>query len=153
MTEPDPKDLPAVALRLITTIDGLTKAIGLLMDRAEASEKKIDEAETGISATKKHVKVMWALIAVDLLLSFTLTTLFYLQFETNQKLNDTRAEVLCPLYSLIAGAYDPSTRKAGAARDAYIAGYQNISSAYSHLDCPTPPLPPRVTGAPPTIPN
>lgn len=111
----------------------LTKAVAALTAGLATHKRK----------TQIKTRFLAALLAVDFALSILVTYGLWVQYQT-------RVASLCPLYSVIVGAYAPETRKAGAERDAYVSGYQVINQAYDNLGCPLPPLPPRVAGAPPT---
>lgn len=134
MTEP-PRTLPELAASLVAKVGELTEAVKGLATRLKRNER--------------IVHLIAGIVVFDIVLTAVVTAVVYSQYQTNQKLNDTRAAVLCPLYGVIAGAYAPESRAAGADRDRYIAGYQLIKEAYARLDCPTAPLPPRVIGSAP----
>jgi hypothetical protein len=56
--------------------------------------------------------------------------------------SQTREEGLCPLYSVIIGAYNPNSRPAGPARDTYNQWFDTMRAAYASLDCKQPIVPP-----------
>lgn len=59
--------------------------------------------------------------------------------------NDTnrRIDGLCPLFALIIGGADPSSRPEGPARDQYTETIRVITQAYGQLGCIDPLVPPR----------
>jgi hypothetical protein len=137
MTEPDPKDLPAVALRLITTIDGLTKAIGELLARAESSEERISASETKVEDTTRRVKsnerrahAIRILVLFDILATVLGFYLGYTLVATNARL-----DTVCPLYAFYVGTYAPQTRSAGPDRDAYIRAFADMRIKFIGLGC------------------
>jgi hypothetical protein len=78
----------------------------------------------------------------------------YSQLVTNDRLDvvveDQRRvtqEVLCPLFSLVLGGYDPDSRPVGPARDQYVATFAEFSRIYMRLECTAPAVPPRVPGS------
>lgn len=138
MTAPqDPTDLPAVASQLIKTIDELTKSIHELLHRTARSEKQ--------------TRWQWVVLAAVSILFAVQGVTTYQQIQTSSTLDDTRGEVLCPVWSIFLGGYNPSTRAPGRDRDTYEATYAVIRDGYNRLGCTTPLVPPpttRVTPAP-----
>lgn len=128
MTAPDPNDLPAVAARLIETIDDLTKAIQDLLSRTARSERR--------------EKMMWGVIGLVAALAVGMSLTYYQQIQTSKSLDATRGDVLCPLYSIFLGSYNPSTRASGADRDSYEAAFVVIRDGYERLECTLPLVPP-----------
>lgn len=136
MTEPqDPNDLPAVAARLITTIEGLTESIKDLLERTARSEEEI-------ARSKQQTRWQWVVIAAIAVLFAVAGLTVYQQAQTNSRLDDTRAEVLCPLWSVFLGSYNPSTRAPGQDRETYEATFAVIRDGYNRLGCTTPFVPP-----------
>lgn len=127
MTAPDPKDLPAVAARLIQTIDGLTEAIHDLLRRTSRSETQL--------------KIMWVVVGLVVFLAGGMSLTYYQQAQTDRSLTATRSE-LCSLYSVFLGSYNPSTRQAGPDRDAYEAAFVSFREGYLRLECTSPFVPP-----------
>jgi hypothetical protein len=135
VTEPDPSNLPAVAKELIITIAGLTSAIQDLLRRTTRSERLIAFTVMGL--------------ILDLCLTIVAGFLVYSQYSTNAALDDTRSEVLCPLYSVFLGSYNPNTRAAGQDRKTYEDTFQVIRAGYAHLGCTSPLVPPAIPHAAP----
>ena len=127
MTAPDPNDLPAVAARLIETIEGLTESIHDLLRRTTRSET--------------HLKIMWVVVGFVILLAGGMSVTYYQQAQTDRSLTATRSE-LCSLYSVFLGSYNPSTRAEGLDRDTYEAVFMTFREGYSRLECTTPYVPP-----------
>jgi hypothetical protein len=135
MTEPDPADLPAVAAQLIRTIDDLTKSIKELLDRTARSEEQIARSE-------KQTRWQWVVIGAIAILFAIQGFTTYQQVQTSTRLDDTRSGVLCPLFSVFLGSYNPTTRAAGTDRETYEATFAVIREGYRDLGCTTPFVPP-----------
>jgi hypothetical protein len=127
-TSQDPTDLPAVAAKLIETIDDLTRAIQDLLQRTARSET--------------HLKIMWVFVALVVFLTGGMAVTYYQQVQTTNALNDTRNEVLCPWNAIFIGSYNPTSRAEGPDRDAYEAAFVVIRDSYRRLGCTTPFVPP-----------
>lgn len=87
-------------------------------------------------------------LLLDLVLSVAVAFVLANLFATNARLEtaiareaQTREEVLCPLYGLIVGAYNPETRPPGAQRDEYVRNFQVIIDSYPKLNCANPVAP------------
>jgi len=128
MTAPDPNDLPAVAARLIETIEGLTESIQDLLHRTARSEKQ--------------ARWQWLVIGLIAVVTVFSGITYYQQIQTSKSLDATRGDVLCPLYAVFLGSYNPSTRAPGADRDTYEATFVVIRDGYERLDCTLPLVPP-----------
>ena len=66
--------------------------------------------------------------------------------HTANEQEQLRAEVLCPLYSIFLGAYDPKTRDKNPdpqARQKYEDAYAKIRSGWDVMGCTDPLVPPR----------
>lgn len=92
-------------------------------------------------------------LLLDLILSVAVAFILGAQYNTNDQLQfavdreaKTREEALCPLYALLVGSYNPSSRAEGPARDAYIEAFKHLRTAHAALDCTTPVVPPRLGG-------
>jgi len=142
MTEPDPADLPAVALQLIQTIDKLTKSIDELLHRTARSERQ--------------TRWQWVVIAAIAILFTVQGFTTYQQIQTNQALIETsnsvvltRAE-MCTMYSVFLGSYNPSSRAEGVDRATYEGAYASFRAGYKRLACTSPLVPPATSRATPT---
>ena len=132
MTEPqDPTDLPAVAARLIKTIDDLTKSIHELLERTAKSERQ--------------TRWQWVVIAAIAVLFAGGGLMAYQQLQTDRTLAETRGDVLCPIYAVWLGAYNPSSRAPGPDRTTYEATYVVMRDGYNRLGCTNPLVPPPTT--------
>ena len=66
--------------------------------------------------------------------------------RTSDEQAQLRAEVLCPLYSIFLGAYDPKTRDKNPdpqARQKYEDAYVKIRRGWEVMQCTDPLVPPR----------
>ena len=119
-TAQDPTDLPAVAAKLIETIDELTKAIQDLLHRTARSEKQ----------TRRQ----WVVIGLIAVVTAFSGVNYYQQAQTRSE--------QCSMYSVFLGSYNPSTRAEGAGRDAYESALAAFREGYLRLGCTTPYVPP-----------
>lgn len=140
-------ELKSLAASLHTRLGELTEAVRGLTDRlaknetlAKSTQVLAQDTQSLAQSTKHRAKVLAVVVIVDVLLTGIVSYSVWAQYHQ-------RVAVLCPLYSVIVGAYAPNTRAAGPDREAYIAGYHIINQAYQELSCPAPPLPPRAPGA------
>ena len=127
-TAQDPTDLPAVAAKLIETIDELTKAIQDLLHRTARSEKQ----------TRRQ----WIVIGLIAVVTAFSGITYYQQIQTSQTLDATRGDVLCPTWAVFLGSYNPSTRAEGADREYYEETFVVIRDGYKQLGCTLPLVPP-----------
>lgn len=128
---------------LIESVTRLRQAVESLVTRAEKSEKRI----AGIIAA----------VAIDLVFTAGFAFLYWQGSTTQEQLNGTRVQVLCPLYSVLLGAYNPSSRAPGLSRQTYENVFAQLRASYAYLECQTPlvpgpigttpvPVPPRTPG-------
>lgn len=80
------------------------------------------------------VSMACVLVVVVAVLGFTIVR----QADT-----DRRIDGLCPLFALIIGGADPTSRPEGEARNRYNETIQVITQAYGQLGCLDPLVPPR----------
>ena len=129
-------DLAAVQV-LVASVDGLRRAVESVVDRADKAERRV----SGIT---------FAIIA-DVLLTFAFAGLYFYADHTANALDDTRSQVLCPMYAAWLGSFNPVSRAAGQDRATYEDVFSQMRDAYQHLACHTA-LVPRPTTAPPPPP-
>lgn len=138
MTEDSGREsLVAVAATLTVTVDGLRESVDSLVKRAQRSERVV----ASVVVT----------VIVDLLFTVGLLFLWHSQTQTSEALDDTRSQVLCPLYAVFLGAYNPDSRAPGLDRQKYEDVFTTIRRSYVYLQCTTPlvPKPTPTTSAPP----
>jgi hypothetical protein len=101
-------------------------------------------------------------LLLDLVLSFAVGIVLWNLSETNGRLEDqnlqvqqavareaaTRQEVLCPLYGVIVGSFNPDSRPPGPQRDEYLRNFEVINGSYPKLNCANPVVPGSTAGTP-----
>ena len=87
----------------------------------------------------------WVVVAVLILAAMVLAGgwVLYRGEQTAREQQQLRSDVLCPLYGLILGGYDPQTRPEGDARQKYEETFVIIRQGYGVLRCTAPLVPPR----------
>ena len=86
------------------------------------------------------------LIAGLLLIVALVALVAFVAFRAENTARETdalRGDVLCPLYGLILGGYDPNSRPEGDARRKYEETFAVIRQGYGVLRCTNPLVPPR----------
>jgi len=92
-------------------------------------------------------------IIVDLIFTGGFVFLFYNQNRTADALDDTRNQVLCPLFAGWLGTYNPNSRAPGHDRDTYEDVFAQMRGTYQHLACTTPLVPKPTPTTPPPAPS
>ncbi len=119
-------DLGDRAEQLRAEVAGLRTDVQSLRDRTVRGEKRL-----------LHLALSVVLV---LLLAGATAVTAYRGLAT-----DRRVDSLCPVLALVIGGFDPSTRPAGPARDAYVANISVLTRTYGQLGCTDPLVPPRVS--------
>jgi hypothetical protein len=138
VSEPDSnRELLTAATSLALVVEGLRVSVDALVRRAEKSERRI----FGIVLA----------VVLDLSLTVGLLFLWHSQTETSAAVDDTRNEILCPLYASWLGTYNPNSRAVGHDRQTYEDVFSLMRDQYTHLACTTPlvPKPAPTTPQPP----
>jgi hypothetical protein len=138
VSEPDSnRELLTAATSLTLVVDGLRVSVDALVKRAEKSERRI-------------FGIVLAVI-LDISLTIGLLFLWHSQTQTTAALDDTKSQVLCPLYASFLGSYNPTSRAPGQDRETYENVFSQMRAGYAHLSCDTPlvPKPTSVTPQPP----
>ena len=118
--------------QLDTDVQQLTGEVHRLNDRADRTDRD-----------KKWLIV--GLLLVVGLVALVAFTAFRAQ-QTADAQDELRAQVLCPLYSIFLGAYDPATRDKNPdpnARQKYEDAYVKIRRGWEVMECTDPLVPPR----------
>lgn len=110
-------------------VRGLASKVGGLGDRLN----KIDRDKRWIVACLLGIVVLIALVAF----------VAFRAEKTGRDQEELRNQVLCPLYGLILGGYDPQSRAEGDARRKYEESFTVIREGYAVLHCTSPLVPPR----------
>ena len=140
-------------VELAVQAQALADTVGVL---AEA----VDNLNRRTNKTEKTTILVALGLAVDLVLSIAVAVLVWSQITVSSDLQaaiaretSTRQDALCPLYGLLLGSYNPTSRAEGPARDQYNEAFQVMRAAYNSLDCESPVVPPRADQPPATIPG
>jgi hypothetical protein len=143
------RKLAAVAVELGAEVARLTAASQV---QAEATASLAGEIERKTWKTTIKIRWMIALVVLDLILTGAAFVSFIKISELVHDQEVVRAQVLCPLYSIFLGSYQPETRTAGPDRDKYEVAFKAMWDQYGVLHCSGPLVPPRrdlVTITPP----
>lgn len=99
--------------------------------------------------SEKVIAITVVGLVLDIMLSLAVMWAYHVQAEQSDQLaanqeqaRKVRDDALCPLFSLILGTYDPTTRPP-AARKSYEDAYNQMHTIYTNLACTTPIIPPR----------
>lgn len=123
-------DLATAARELKGEVAELRLSVEQLDDRTKRAER----------ATRTGMWVSGLLLVVVALLGWVAAQ----QYQTAVRLDGLVQRSLCPVYGLVVGGYDPTTRAAGPDRDKYEANFAVMRRAYDELRCsPTSLVPPR----------
>lgn len=128
-------DLAARATELAENVGQLRIATDSLTRRTLRSERVITITVIGLVLdVMLSLAVMWA---------YHVQSVQSDQLEANQQqARKIRDGALCPLFGLILGTYDPTTRPPEG-RKAYDDAYNQMRTIYDNLACTTPIVPPR----------
>lgn len=132
----EPRDLVAEVARLTTRTEELTTAVENLDLRAAKAER--------ISKGAAFIVIL-AVVAL-LALGWVAAG----QQATANRLESLIQRSLCPVFALVVGGYDPTTRPLnsdgtyiGSPREAYDKNAKVMQASYSELDCASPIVPKR----------
>lgn len=127
---------------MIESVQKLTAETAALSDKVGALALSTEQLDRRASRSEKIVAGVILGLLLDLILSVAVAIVLGQQAATNDRLQtaiqretQTRQEVLCPLYSLIVGAYNPNSRPPGPARDEYVRNFKVIVDSYPKLNC------------------
>jgi hypothetical protein len=155
------EDLGDQADKLGVKVDDL----GLKVDRQTKALEELAERQTRTERVSTRTAVA---VAAAIAILVAAAWLGYQQVVTvgqqavlgaeQQRVNDQLAGVIaeqrrvieesfCPVFSLLIGGYDPSTRPEGPARDAYVRTYETFRKSYDALHCTGQLVPPRTPGS------
>lgn len=118
--------------RLHDTIGQNTLALAQAHKRQDRSERK----------SRLQAMVLVALLGGFLILGWIAWQLH----QATEAQAQLRAEVLCPLYGIFIGAYDPESRNDNSdprAREKYEDAYNKIRRGWTIMECTDPIVPPR----------
>jgi len=116
----------------------------LLTERVAELALSVDQLDRRTTRSERVTAGVVFGLLLDLVLSIAVAFVLSNLFQTNDRLEaaiereaQTRQEVLCPLYGLIVGAYNPTSRPEGPQRDEYVRNFQVIMDSYPKLSCAT----------------
>lgn len=139
-------ELAATAAELGRKVDRLTDAV----DRLDKSHNQL-ATRTGAVERRSVRTVVASVLAVAILVIGG--WLAYTQVVTNSRLDavvtdqqKVTQQVLCPVFALLLGGYDPETRPPGEARVRYVETFEEYSRIFARLECTTELVPPRQGG-------
>lgn len=129
------EDLAVAARELKGEVADLRDAVDNLVIRTTRAER----------ATFRTALAAGVLLVVVALLGWTA----YAQYQTSQRLEGLIQRALCPVFALVVGGYDPTTRPEGPARDQYVHTFEVMRAGYDELACrgSAPLVPPRTPGS------
>jgi hypothetical protein len=129
------KDLTAQAKVLADRVGALSEAVEHLDHRTNRGERAV----IGVAAGLVLVLILSVAVGIGFIrINSTTDSVAEVQAREAR----TRQEALCPLYSLILGSFNPSSRPEGDAREKYIQQFEIMRTAYATLDCTGPLVPP-----------
>lgn len=113
----------------------LDEDVRTLNNTTEANTEALDRIHVRLDRSDKdRRKFITALIALALLAGFLGVETVRLEKAIRDQ-TEVREEVLCPLYGLILGGYDPDSRSPGPARQRYEDTFRTIREGYGVLSC------------------
>jgi hypothetical protein len=120
-----------------------------LAERAEALADEVGRLNREVEKlNRRGIRAVYAVILLFVLLG-AMAILVNQQFRTSDKLEGVIQRSLCPVYGLVVGSFDPSTRPdtgpKPTPRDQYIATFQVMRDAYTDLQCTAPLVPKKTT--------
>lgn len=128
----------------------LTEQAKVLTDKVGSLTLAVEHLDRRTNRTERVQ--MWVVfgLLLDLVLSVAVALVVTNQFSQAADLRHaverervTREQGLCPLYALLVGSYNPSSRTPGPDRDNYTKAFQTMRDAYEALECKQAPVPPR----------
>jgi len=145
--------LAVAAAKLTGQVTELLAVVGTLKERLTEVEEDQGGTNRRVKRNESKANFLRALLVFDIAMTLFVTLLYWREFQTNRQLDATQSKVLCPLYSIFLGAYNPDTRPAGQPRQTYEDDYVIIREGYRILACTTPIVPPAIPhAAPPSAP-
>lgn len=121
----------------------LDEDVRALADNTEANTEALSRVEKRLDRSDSdRRRFITALIALTMLAAFLGVEALRLERSIRDQA-EVRDRVLCPLYGLILGGYDPQSRAEGAARQKYEETFVVIRESYATLRCNAQLVPPR----------
>lgn len=124
----------------------LDQDVRTLNNTTEANTEALDRIHQRLDRSDKdRRRFVTAIIALAMLAGFLAVEAFRLE-QAIRSQDQLRAEVLCPLYGIFIGSYDPESRANNADPDAkakYEDAYAKIRRGWQVMECRDPIVPPR----------
>lgn len=112
--------------------------------------KQLTEEVHRLNARQDRTDKVWRWLVASLLLILALVGMIGAvavnSWKTAQQQEQLRADVLCPLYGIFLGAYDPASRDKNPdpkAREKYEDAYNKIRQGWQVMKCTDPIVPPK----------
>lgn len=134
------RSLAVVAVELAAEVAVLAKAS---KDQADALEKLAGEVKHKAGKTTVKIRWMVALVALCLILSGAVLVGYVRIRDLVENQEVVKGQVLCPMYKVFLGSYQPETRTPGPDRDKYEAAFTDMWTQYGALNCTGALVPPR----------
>lgn len=133
---------------MMEALNSLAEQAKTLRDAVSALALSVEHLDRRTTRSEKITAAVVLILLIVLILAVAVGIVLAQQFATNNRLEasiqreaQTRQEVLCPLYGLIVGTYNPESRPPGKARDEYVRSAKVILDSYPRLDCANPVTP------------
>ena len=131
---------------LETVAAGLRQDVGRLGERIDGLRE--DLGNLGDRQRKSDARILWVVIGLVVVVALAVAIGFVAARaqETANEQAALRNDVLCPLYSIFLGSYDPKTRDKNpdpAARQKYEDAFVKIRYGWDVMGCTDPLVPPR----------
>lgn len=134
--------MPEQRRQLIEEAKALAGEVGDLTEEVGHLANGLDELGQRTSRAERIIAVVVAIGVVVLILSAAVGVILLQLGQAVDRESQTRQAGLCPLYSVIIGAYNPNSRPEGPQRDTYNQWFDTMRAAYASLDCTQPIVPP-----------
>jgi uncharacterized membrane protein len=120
--------------------DALADRVTVLTDEATRLRQDVAGLRDQLATTRGRVWWVALLAVIALALGVGLVVV-----AAQSQATDDRVNAICPVLALVVGGYDPNTRTAGPARDAYVRSFAVMREAYTGTRCDqvAPLVPPR----------
>lgn len=134
------RTLAAVAVELAAEVARLAEAS---KGQADALERLTVEVRNKTWKTTVKIRWMIALVVLCLILSGATLIGYFRTSDLIANQEVIKGQVLCPMYKIFLGSYQPETRTPGADRDKYEAAFKDMWTQYGALNCTGALVPPR----------
>jgi hypothetical protein len=133
---------------MMEALNRLTDQAKELRNAVAALALSVDQLDRRTTRSERITTAVVLILMIVLVLAVAVGITLAQQFAINDRLEtaiqreaQTRQQVLCPLYRLLVGSYNPESRPPGPARDEYLRTSKVILDSYPRLDCTNPVTP------------